>query len=271
MENYERLSFAFKKMLKRTKIMRDRLKDLREKINKNTNKLFIKSEQYSEMKLECDGINGSIGYLNIELKRTIIMLKICLYKQRAEKDISITEPNVVIPLVKTLNDTISETTTISSVEQNNDFVRVNNSEEKSASISKCRDSAKQTNQERKKTNTSSIHYSRPPKIIKIATVDSINNKIIGTKFTNQESSEFMDEETTFRGKNESTGSKKSTITGHILILFVFLLTYYKLTESKKIKCKMRRTYSFFLQLSRFDDQKRIIIPLPTEQIIKLSS
>lgn len=42
MENYENLSFTFKEMLKRTKIMRDRLKDLRRTMNKYTSELFIK-------------------------------------------------------------------------------------------------------------------------------------------------------------------------------------------------------------------------------------
>lgn len=85
MENYENLSAAFKEMLERTKNMRIRLKDLEETINENTVELSIKNEQYREMILEHNGISASIGYLNIEVKRTIIMLKICLYKQKIGK------------------------------------------------------------------------------------------------------------------------------------------------------------------------------------------
>lgn len=73
MENYENLSFTFKEMLKRMKTMRVRLRDLGRTINKNNSELF--NEQYGEMQSECDAIGAGIGYLNIEIKRTIIMLK----------------------------------------------------------------------------------------------------------------------------------------------------------------------------------------------------
>lgn len=85
MENYEHISVAFKEMLKRTKIMRNRLNDLRRTMNQNTSEFSIKNGQWCEMQLECDGISASIGYLNTEIMRTIIMLKICLYRQRIEK------------------------------------------------------------------------------------------------------------------------------------------------------------------------------------------
>lgn len=110
MENYKNLSFAFKEMLKETKIMGIRLKDLRRTMNKYTSELFIKNEQYGEMQLNCDGISASIGYLNIEIKRTKIMF------EKAKKNIS-----------------INEITTISSVDENNGFVETNKSEEKSTS------------------------------------------------------------------------------------------------------------------------------------------
>lgn len=37
-----------------------------------------------EIQLARDGIGASIGYLNIEIKRTIIMLKIFLCRQKIE-------------------------------------------------------------------------------------------------------------------------------------------------------------------------------------------
>lgn len=47
------------------------------------------------MQVEFNCINVGIGYIIIETKRTIIMLKICLYKQRVEKGVSITEPIII--------------------------------------------------------------------------------------------------------------------------------------------------------------------------------
>lgn len=44
---------------------------------------------------------------------------------------------------------------------------------------------------------------------------------------------------TFRGNSESIRSKISTRTGHILAIFRFFLNYYKLTEIKKFKCKIK--------------------------------
>lgn len=44
MENYENLSFAFKEMLKRTKIMSVRLKELKRTMHKNTIELIIYKE-----------------------------------------------------------------------------------------------------------------------------------------------------------------------------------------------------------------------------------
>lgn len=85
MENYENLSVAFEEMLKRTKVMRVRLQELERTMNKNTSELFINNEQYWEMQLERDDIGASIGYLNSEIKRIIIMLKICLYRQKIKK------------------------------------------------------------------------------------------------------------------------------------------------------------------------------------------
>lgn len=72
MESYESLSFAFKEMLRRTKTMRVRLKDLKITMNEN-------AHEYEEMRLERYAVNMGLGYLNIEIKRTIVMLKICLY------------------------------------------------------------------------------------------------------------------------------------------------------------------------------------------------
>lgn len=65
--------------------MRIRLKGLRKTMNENTSELLTKNEQYYDMQTKYHGINTSIGYLNIEIKRTIIMLKICLYRQRNKK------------------------------------------------------------------------------------------------------------------------------------------------------------------------------------------
>lgn len=52
MKDYENLSLAFKEILKRTKIMEVRLKELKRTMNKNTSELFIKNEQYKELKLK---------------------------------------------------------------------------------------------------------------------------------------------------------------------------------------------------------------------------
>lgn len=47
MENYEKLDFTFKKMLKRMKTMRLRLKELTNTMNENKSKSFIKSDEYA--------------------------------------------------------------------------------------------------------------------------------------------------------------------------------------------------------------------------------
>lgn len=52
MKDYENLSLAFKEIMKRTKIMKVRLKELKRTMNKNTSELFIKNEQYKELKLK---------------------------------------------------------------------------------------------------------------------------------------------------------------------------------------------------------------------------
>lgn len=82
MENYEELSSTFKVMLKRTKVMRVRLKILRKKINEILSEPVVKYVQFRDMQLEYDGISVSLEYIGLETKRTIIMLKICLYKQK---------------------------------------------------------------------------------------------------------------------------------------------------------------------------------------------
>lgn len=219
MDNYEKLSFAFKKMLKRMKIMRLRLKELRKTMNENKSKSYIKSDEYAEMQVEFDCINVGIGYLNIETKRTIIMLKICLYRQKSEKIIS-----------------INKKTTISSVDQKNNFIETNKGEEKSA----YRDAGKQNNLEREGKNIFSIHYPLPSKLNTMVIVDSINNGLIETKFINQKSSQIMNGDAAFHEMNESIRLRESTIIGHVLIFFVSLFWYYKLPESEKIKCKMER-------------------------------
>lgn len=86
MENYEALSLAFKGMLTRTKTMKIRQEKL-EKIIKNcTKKQFIENEQIWDIQLEYDGIRSGLEYLKPEIKRTIIMLKICLYRQKNGKN-----------------------------------------------------------------------------------------------------------------------------------------------------------------------------------------
>lgn len=182
METYENLSFLYKVMLKRTKIMMVRLKDLKKIMNKNESELFIKNEQYSELQLECDGISASIGYLNIEIKRTIIMLKTCLYKQRIKKNIS-----------------INEITTINSVNENNDLVETNRNKRTSTLICEYRDSEKQTNLEERRIQISSLQCSTLSKIMVTSTVNSINNTTIETAITNQESY-ILDGNTTYHGR-----------------------------------------------------------------------
>lgn len=164
MENYEELSIAFKEMLKRIKIMWDRLKHLRKTMNKNTNKSFMNSDEYAKMRTEKECICASETYLNVDRTRTIIMLKICLYKQRVEK----------------------------------------------------------------------IQWSRiHEKVDTTSGIDSTNKPTNETELTNQESSKFFSG-ITFRWNDESTGMHD------ILVFSVFLLKYYKLRETEKTKCKMRR-------------------------------
>lgn len=105
---------------------------------------------------------------------------------------------------------------------------------------------------RKRKHVASIHHSPLSEITRMPIGDSINKKLIETKFTNQELSEFMYGEVAFQGRNESTRSNESVITGHVFILYVFLLWYFKLAESKKIKCKMKGIYLFFLHLFYLD-------------------
>lgn len=116
MENYEKLSFTFKKMLKRIKIMRLRLKELTKMINENTNKSFINSDENEEIRTESEYLCISKAYLNVDIKRTVIMLKIYLYRQKIE-----------------IKNSINEITTTSSVDENNGFGETNNSNEKSTS------------------------------------------------------------------------------------------------------------------------------------------
>lgn len=98
------------------------------------------------MQLECDGFSASIGYLEIEMRRTIIMLKICLNRQKIEKNILVNEIN-----------------TISSVNLTNSLVETNRKEKKSTSISGRRneygDSEKRTDLEQKRIYTSSLQCS----------------------------------------------------------------------------------------------------------------
>lgn len=86
MESYEKLSFAFKEMLSRTKIMRVRLKTL--------------SEINEIEQLEYNGIRSSLEYLKPEIKRTIIMLKICFYRQKNEDCNFIVKPTSINSIVK---------------------------------------------------------------------------------------------------------------------------------------------------------------------------
>lgn len=58
MMDYENLSLAFKEIVKGTKIMKVRLKELKRTMNKNTSELFIKNEQYKELKLKVTIINS---------------------------------------------------------------------------------------------------------------------------------------------------------------------------------------------------------------------
>lgn len=221
MENYEKLSFTFKKMLRRMKTMRLRLKELTKTMNESKSKSFIKSDEYAEMQVEFDCINVGIGYLNIETKRTIIMLKICLYKQRVEKGVSITEPIIIGSVNKNIIICFF-------------FFWESKDKEKLTSIVECRNSEKQIHLKRKRKHVASIHHLPSSEITRMPIVDS---KLID--FTNRDSSEFVYGEVGFHGRNESTRSKEFVITGYVLILFVFLLWYYKLAESEKIKCRMK--------------------------------
>lgn len=67
------------------KTMRLRLKELTKTMNENKNKAYIKSDEYAEMQVEFDCINVGIGYLNIEIKRTIVMLKFVYINKELRK------------------------------------------------------------------------------------------------------------------------------------------------------------------------------------------
>lgn len=68
-------------------------------------RIFSNCIPYQIMKpeVEFDCINVSIGYIIIETKRTIIILKICLYKQRVGKVVSITEPIIITSVNKSID------------------------------------------------------------------------------------------------------------------------------------------------------------------------
>lgn len=86
MENYGQLSIAFKGMLIRAKVMKNRQRNLKYMMDDFTNKSFIPSEQFWDMQSEYDGIESGLKYLGLEIKRAVITLKICLYKQRMRKN-----------------------------------------------------------------------------------------------------------------------------------------------------------------------------------------
>lgn len=247
MENYEKLSFTLKKMLKRMKIMRLRLEELTKMMNENVNKSFMNSDEYVELRTENECLCTSETYLNVDIKRTIIMLKICLYKRKI-KSVLITEPSIDIPLNKTFSNTISETTKIDSVDQNNDFVEMTKVEKEVGRILEHTDNTKekctvvfdhnsfvQQNQ-RKRKNISLIDESPPSKLTKKGTAESTGNKVIDMKKTDQE---FTFENADFNGRKESTRPTISKEITHILTFFFLLKAHYKLLASRKVKCKMR--------------------------------
>lgn len=221
MERYENLGFAFKEMLKRTKMMRMRLKYLKT-MNKNTSELPIKNEQYQEMQLECDGINASLEYLKVDIKRTIIMLKICLYKEKSGKKIS-----------------VKETNTISSVNE------TNRSEEKTKTIPRRRDeygdSGKRTDLEQRRIYTSSLQCSPSSKLreksvnfenILIKKFRKFKGEILIIRLGNGREKR---EKNLFLG--EGDGLEENLMTA-INTLFLFLRI---LPEWEKIKCKIKNS------------------------------
>lgn len=226
-------------MLKRIKIMRLRLKELTERMNKNPNKSFINSDAYIEMRTESECLVTSEKYLNIDIKRIIIMLKIGLYKQKSKKNISVNE--------------------------NNDYIDINQSEEKTTTILEGKDTTKTENKEcviifihdtsvqenqRKGRNISLIDYSSPCKIMRMATTNHNNNNKMIIKMETK----LMIMRAALYKKSESTKSKIFTKSGHVLIFLIslFFLGYYKLPESQKIKCKMRRIKLFPFYLFYLD-------------------
>lgn len=213
MENYEKISLTFKKLLNRTKIMRDRLNEIKNTMDKNTSLSFIKSEQYSEIKLESECIASAVGYLNTDLKRTIIMLKISLYKQEDEKDISKTEPNIMSP-----------------INTNNDLVEINKEEKESGALLENTDNTKQE------------CIDQSPKLTKKATTEFTDNEEMHRKKIGQE---FTYEDADFDGRKKSIRSNISSEIAHVLIFFFPLKTLYKLLASRKVKCKMRSILLFF--------------------------
>lgn len=82
METYKEFSISFGEMLSRTKNMRNRQNELK---NIMSDYSLIPHDQLLDMQLELEGIQLGLKYREFENKRTVIMLKISLYKQKMGK------------------------------------------------------------------------------------------------------------------------------------------------------------------------------------------
>lgn len=217
MESYERLSLAFKEMLKRVKIMRVRLKILTETMKKFMNK----SEQFWDMQLEYDGINTSLEFLKPEIKRTIIMLKICLYRQKNEKN--------------------------NSDEGNNNATL--NSKHKNGALEK------QAKSQRRRVHDSSPQCPPSSKKMRTLTVDSINNTATESAILLKELS-HLEERVTIGGKKSKKTWKYDRLhTGKIEINFLIWTLQTKNFTQIRNPC-LKKSFNFpyiFTCIQKFEN------------------
>lgn len=127
MENYKELSFSFREMLSRTKIIKDRQNYLENMMCDYSDKSLVPREQLLEMQLELEGIQLGLKYREFENERTVIMLKISLYKQRMEK-IKLTLPTTNFNIEMASNQIqshieIRNRSILSEQKPNNEFIK----------------------------------------------------------------------------------------------------------------------------------------------------
>lgn len=175
-----------------------RLETIRKTMDKKLNESF--SEEYCDIRLESDAIYAGMIYLNNEIRRTVIMLKICLYKQKFNINISI--------------------------EEENSFVEENESEGKSTSGNNY-----ETNLKMRQTLDCNTEEKFTHEDV-IQDVGNFGKKILTENFKKFRLRRKWLEEMDFFGNNaEFEGSLKET--NNILVFF------HTLEELRKINCKFK--------------------------------